>query len=59
MISCDLRAMHYHNRKYWARAYTLKDLKNVPEFLKEVLREAYYCGKSLNLLKLCSPKVFN
>ena len=57
MIQKDSKAVTSRNRRYWTRAYCLKDLKDVPEFLKEVLKEAFACGKALNLLKLCSPKV--
>lgn len=57
MIDVDGRSLLKRDRSYWTHGYTLRDLSDVPPFLREVLQEAYTCGKALNLLKLCSPKV--
>nr|XP_027224775.1 gamma-tubulin complex component 6-like [Penaeus vannamei] len=56
MIDVDGRSLLKRDRSYWTHGYTLRDLSDVPPFLREVLQEAYTCGKALNLLKLCSPK---
>ncbi|XP_037788824.1 LOW QUALITY PROTEIN: gamma-tubulin complex component 6-like [Penaeus monodon] len=56
MIDVDGRSLLKRERSYWTHGYTLRDLSDMPPFLREVLQEAYTCGKALNLLKLCSPK---
>ncbi|XP_047498334.1 gamma-tubulin complex component 6-like isoform X2 [Penaeus chinensis] len=56
MIDVDGRSLLKRDRSYWTHGYTLRDLSDMPPFLREVLQEAYTCGKALNLLKLCSPK---
>ncbi|XP_042892741.1 uncharacterized protein LOC122266881, partial [Penaeus japonicus] len=56
MIDVDGRSLLKRDRSYWTHGYTLRDLSDMPPFLREVLQEAYTCGKALNLLKRCSPK---
>lgn len=57
MIDIDGGALLQRDRRYWTNGYTLRDQVSVPKFLKDVLQEAFRCGKALNLLKICSPKV--
>ena len=57
MIDVDSSALLQRDRRYWTHGYTLRDLSTMPSFLAEVLEEAFACGKALNLLKICSPKV--
>lgn len=56
MIDIDGRSLLKRDRSYWTNGYTLRDLSSIPPFLHDVLREAFTCGKGLNLLKLCSAK---
>ncbi|XP_071534199.1 gamma-tubulin complex component 6 isoform X3 [Panulirus ornatus] len=56
MIDVDGASLLKRDRKYWTNGYTLRDQSHVPPFLRDVLQEAFICGKALNLLKLCSPK---
>lgn len=57
MIDVDGASLFKRDRTYWTNGYTLRDQSHVPPFLRDVLQEAFICGKALNLLKLCSPKV--
>lgn len=57
MIERDDGALLQRDRTYWTNGYTKRDQADVPKFLKDVLQEAFSCGKALNLLKICSPKV--
>ncbi|XP_042215461.1 gamma-tubulin complex component 6-like isoform X2 [Homarus americanus] len=56
MIDVDGRSLLRRDRSYWTKGYTLRDQSSVPPFLRDVLQEAFTCGKALNLLKLCSVK---
>lgn len=56
MVKVDSASLLHRDRRYWTHGYTLRDLSTMPSFLREVLEEAFACGKALNLLKICSPK---
>nr|XP_045604583.1 gamma-tubulin complex component 6-like isoform X2 [Procambarus clarkii] len=56
MIDVDGRSLLRQDRNYWTKGYTLRDLSSIPVFFRDVLQEAFTCGKALNLLKLCSVK---
>lgn len=48
------------DKSYWTHGYVLvsKELEGcAPAFLKHIARDAYVCGKTINLLKLCCPRV--
>jgi hypothetical protein len=45
---------------YWTHGYVLisKEVEDcVPVFLKHIAHDVYVCGKTINLLKLCCPRV--
>lgn len=45
---------------YWTHGYVLisKEVEAcVPVFLKHIAHDVYVCGKTINLLKLCCPRV--
>ena len=45
---------------YWTHGYVLisKEVEDcVPVFLRHVAHDVYVCGKTINLLKLCCPRV--
>lgn len=45
---------------YWTHGYVLisKEVEDcVPVFLKDIAHDVYVCGKTINLLKLCCPRV--
>ena len=47
---------------YWSRSYTPTSgsiVESVPEFFKDIADQIFVCGKSLNLLKLCSGSKVN
>ncbi|XP_068200196.1 gamma-tubulin complex component 6-like isoform X2 [Palaemon carinicauda] len=56
MVKVDSASLLHRDRRYWTHGYTLRDLSAMPSFLREVLEQAFICGKALNLLKICSPK---
>lgn len=48
------------DKRYWTQGFTLKTDKiedSVPLFLKELAKEIFVCGKSINLLKACDKHV--
>lgn len=48
------------DKAYWTHGYVLlsKEVEDcVPAFLKHVAQDVYVCGKTVNLLKLCCPRV--
>jgi hypothetical protein len=45
---------------YWTHGYVLisEEVEDcVPVFLKHIAQDVYICGKTINLLKLCCPRV--
>lgn len=66
MVKVDGEALLKRDREYWTRGYTLHTNStssmqslnsHCAPLLREVLKEAFTCGKALNLLQLCSKKV--
>lgn len=48
------------DKSYWTHGYVLisKEVEDcVPVFLKHIAHDVYVCGKTINLLKLCCPRV--
>lgn len=56
MIEVDGAALLRRDRTYWTSGYTLRSQASVPIMLRDVLEEAFVCGKTINLLRLCSRK---
>lgn len=56
MIEVNGAALLRRDRTYWTSGYTLRPQSSVPAMLQDVLEEAFVCGKTLNLLRLCSKK---
>lgn len=50
----------HSDKSYWTHGYVLisKEAGDcVPAFLKHIAHDVYVCGKTINLLKLCCPRV--
>ena len=62
MISADVSCIESRDEKYWHSAYTLisgqHDRGDIPEFLQDMAQDIVTCGKSINLLRICSPQHF-
>nr|XP_022903750.1 gamma-tubulin complex component 6-like isoform X1 [Onthophagus taurus] len=43
------------SRSYWTKCFVIKEEK-VPDFLIDLAKDVLYCGKVMNLLKICAPK---
>ncbi|KAK4323217.1 hypothetical protein Pmani_006068 [Petrolisthes manimaculis] len=68
MVKVDGEALLRRDREYWTRGYTLQShatsitsssnshFAALPPLLREVLKEAFTCGKAVNLLRVCSNK---
>uniref|UniRef100_H3BA66 Gamma-tubulin complex component 6 n=1 Tax=Latimeria chalumnae TaxID=7897 RepID=H3BA66_LATCH len=59
MIQVNEDYLHFRDKHYWTHGYVLisKDVEDcVPVFLKHIANDIYICGKTINLLKLCSPR---
>ncbi|XP_045690834.1 gamma-tubulin complex component 6 [Phyllostomus hastatus] len=59
MIQVNHEYLGCRDKSYWTHGYVLvsKEVGDcAPEFLKHVARDAYVCGKTINLLKLCCPR---
>ncbi|XP_063885450.1 gamma-tubulin complex component 6-like isoform X3 [Scylla paramamosain] len=56
MIEVNGAALLRRDRTYWTSGYTLRPQASVPTMLRDVLEEAFVCGKTINLLRLCSRK---
>lgn len=59
MIEVSGAALLRRDRTYWTSGYTLRPHTSVPSLFRDVLEEAFVCGKTINLLRVCSPKVLN
>ncbi|CAB3981305.1 Gamma-tubulin complex component 6 [Paramuricea clavata] len=49
----------YRDKHYWTNGYIMSGtdkMEGVPIFLKELSKNMFICGKSINLLKLCCPE---
>ncbi|XP_059159855.1 gamma-tubulin complex component 6-like isoform X3 [Physella acuta] len=61
MIQIDLSCLEARDETYWTRAYSLSPNyveDGIPEFLREIINDIVTCGKSINLLRICSPQHF-
>ncbi|KAK3103352.1 hypothetical protein FSP39_018661 [Pinctada imbricata] len=60
MIEVNDDYLHFKDKNYWAKGYTLATLEadSVPLFLSDYAQDIFVCGKSLNLLKTCCPGHF-
>ncbi|MPC29295.1 Gamma-tubulin complex component 6 [Portunus trituberculatus] len=56
MIEVNGAALLRRDRTYWTSGYTLRPQTSVPAMFLDVLEEAFVCGKTINLLRLCSGK---
>lgn len=55
-----LSSFCYVDKHYWTHGYVLisKEVEDcVPVFLKHIANDVYICGKTINLLKSCCPRV--
>lgn len=56
----SLSPVPHSDKLYWTHGYVLisKEVEDcVPVFLKHIAHDVYVCGKTINLLKLCCPRV--
>ncbi|XP_077976999.1 gamma-tubulin complex component 6-like [Glandiceps talaboti] len=59
MIHVDDDYLHFRDKHYWTKGFilTTKDAEeSVPMFLKDLAKDIFVCGKSINVLKLCFPE---
>lgn len=56
MIQARSHYLRKKGRKFWTESFVI-DTKSVPGFLSELSESILQCGKTLRLLKICSPKV--
>ncbi|XP_050715937.1 gamma-tubulin complex component 6-like isoform X10 [Eriocheir sinensis] len=56
MIEVSGAALLRRDRMYWTSGYTLRPHTSVPSLFRDVLEEAFVCGKTINLLRVCSAK---
>uniref|UniRef100_A0A8C6K5I8 Gamma-tubulin complex component 6 n=1 Tax=Melopsittacus undulatus TaxID=13146 RepID=A0A8C6K5I8_MELUD len=60
MIQVNEDYLCFRDKHYWTHGYVLisKEVEDcVPVFLKHIANDVYICGKTINLLKLCCPRV--
>ncbi|XP_011881953.1 PREDICTED: gamma-tubulin complex component 6 [Vollenhovia emeryi] len=55
MIQGRSHYLRKKGRKFWTESFAI-DTKSVPGFLSELSESILQCGKTLRLLKICSPK---
>ncbi|GFN97087.1 gamma-tubulin complex component [Plakobranchus ocellatus] len=58
MIKVDISTLINRDESYWNSAYHLDALVTVPHFLQGLVEDIVTCGKSINLLRVCSPQHF-
>ncbi|XP_034031966.1 gamma-tubulin complex component 6 isoform X2 [Thalassophryne amazonica] len=59
MIQVNEEYLDYRDKHFWVQGYTLisKDAEDcVPLFLRHIANDVYVCGKTINLLRICSPQ---
>ncbi|XP_012590535.1 PREDICTED: gamma-tubulin complex component 6-like [Condylura cristata] len=59
MIQVNHEYLGFRDKSYWTRGYVLLAeavADGVPAFLRHVAQDAYTCGKTINLLRLCCPR---
>lgn len=55
-IQVNVKYLPTRGRTYWTRSVSFRD-DIVPEFLTGFKDDIFYCGKLMNLLKLCDQDV--
>ncbi|CAL1683093.1 unnamed protein product [Lasius platythorax] len=55
MIQARSHNLRRRGRKFWTDSFAI-DTESVPGFLSELSESILQCGKTLRLLKICSPK---
>lgn len=53
--------MYFADKHFWTHGFVMAGrdkLDCVPLFLGELADDIFVCGKTINLLKLCSPEVY-
>lgn len=55
MIQARSHYLRKRGRKFWTESFAI-DTESVPGFLSELSESILQCGKTLRLLKICSPK---
>ncbi|XP_055998432.1 gamma-tubulin complex component 6-like isoform X2 [Ostrea edulis] len=60
MITVNDDYLRFRDKHYWTHSYTMtdRDVEFVPGFLHNLASDIFICGKSLNLLRTCSPNHF-
>ncbi|GFR77494.1 gamma-tubulin complex component 6 [Elysia marginata] len=58
MIKVNPSCLQNRDETYWSLAYTLNSGAAVPSFMKDIVEDIVVCGKSINLLKVCSRQHF-
>lgn len=58
MIQARSHNLRRRGRKFWTDSFAI-DTESVPGFLSELSESILQCGKTLRLLKICSPKVIS
>ncbi|XP_061177982.1 gamma-tubulin complex component 6-like [Saccostrea echinata] len=60
MITVNDDYLRFRDKHYWSHSYTMMDhdVEFVPGFLHNLASDIFICGKSLNLLRTCSPHHF-
>nr|KAG5711382.1 hypothetical protein BaRGS_006079 [Batillaria attramentaria] len=61
MIQVNPNFLEARDEHYWEKGYTLAsadETSGVPLFLADLAPAIFCCGKSLNLLRMCSPRHF-
>lgn len=56
MIQVRSHYLRKRGRKFWTEGFAI-DTESVPGFLSELSESILQCGKTVRLLKICSPKV--
>jgi gamma-tubulin complex component 6 len=54
MIQMNEQYLEFRDKRYWSLGYIAADKECVPVFLSDLRKAVLVCGKSVNLLKLCS-----
>nr|XP_022343594.1 gamma-tubulin complex component 6-like isoform X1 [Crassostrea virginica] len=60
MITVNDDYLRFRDKHYWSSSFTMmdNDMDFVPGFLHNLANDIFICGKSLNLLRTCSPSHF-
>ncbi|EDO39038.1 predicted protein [Nematostella vectensis] len=61
IIEVDDHFLAYRDKHYWSHGFVMSEderLDCVPMFLSDLANDIFVCGKSINLLRLCTPEHF-